>query len=142
VFSNAGHQVPLLKREGKIYALEADAAHVAPLGVIDDMRIGEARVQLQAGDMLILTTDGIHEARSAHGEEYGSKRLMHRIEDTSGGPEEIVKSILSDVDQHAGDGRQTDDMTILTMAIGGGRARRQTTDSGERDIHGGVTHAE
>ncbi len=143
VFSNAGHQVPLLRRDGKIYALEADTAHVAPLGVLDDMRIGEARVQLQAGDMLILTTDGIHEARNSHGEEYGSKRLMQRIENTPGGPEDVIKAILSDVDAHSGEGQRTDDMTILTMAIGSARARRRTTGTEHLDdIHGGDTHVE
>jgi serine phosphatase RsbU (regulator of sigma subunit)/pSer/pThr/pTyr-binding forkhead associated (FHA) protein len=127
LFSNAGHQVPILRREGKVYALEADSAHVAPLGVFRDMEIGEARVQLQEGDMLILTTDGIQEGRNAKGEEYGAKRLMERIEATRGGPDEVIKAILSDVDNHTRDGKQTDDMTILAMSIGTGRARRRTT---------------
>jgi serine phosphatase RsbU (regulator of sigma subunit) len=138
VFSNAGHVVPLLRRQGRVFALEAESAHVAPLGVIGDMEIGEARVQLQSGDLLVLTTDGIHEARDPSGNEYGAGRLMRRIETVRGGPEEVVKAILRDVDAHVGSGNQIDDMTIVAMTTTPARARRRTTNPGAETIPDGA----
>jgi phosphoserine phosphatase RsbU/P len=126
VFTNAGHVVPLLRREGRVYPLHAERAHVAPIGVMANMEIGEARVQLHTGDLLVLTTDGIHEARDAQGNEYGVKRLSRRIRTARGTPDDVVKSILQDVDSHVATGSQGDDITIVAMAVGTRRARRRT----------------
>jgi sigma-B regulation protein RsbU (phosphoserine phosphatase) len=126
VFTNAGHVVPLLRREGRVYPLHAERAHVAPIGVMAQMEVGEARVQLHSGDLLVLTTDGIHEARDAQGNEYGIKRLSRRIRSARGGPDDVVKAILQDVDSHVASGSQGDDITIVTMGVGAKRARRRT----------------
>jgi len=126
VFTNAGHVVPLLRRDGRVYPLHAERAHVAPIGVMPQMEIGEARVQLHSGDMLVLTTDGIHEARDAQGNEYGLRRLSRRIRSARGTPDDVVKAILQDVDSHVATGSQGDDITIVTMAVGAKRARRRT----------------
>jgi serine phosphatase RsbU (regulator of sigma subunit) len=126
VFTNAGHVVPLLRREGRVYPLHAERAHVAPIGVMPQMEVGEARVQLHSGDLLVLTTDGIHEARDAQGNEYGIKRLSRRIRSARGGPDDVVKAILQDVDSHVASGSQGDDITIVAMGVGAKRARRRT----------------
>ncbi|HTE53629.1 MAG TPA: SpoIIE family protein phosphatase [Kofleriaceae bacterium] len=126
VFTNAGHVVPLLRREGRVYPLHAERAHVAPIGVMPQMEVGEARVQLHSGDLLVLTTDGIHEARDAQGNEYGIKRLSRRIRSARGGPDDVVKAILQDVDSHVASGSQGDDITIVVMGVGAKRARRRT----------------
>ena len=60
-----------------------------------------------------------------NGVEYGIKRLSRRIRTSRGGPEEIVKSVLSDVDSHVANGNQTDDITILAWSVGSERARRR-----------------
>jgi sigma-B regulation protein RsbU (phosphoserine phosphatase) len=126
VFTNAGHVVPLLRRDGRVYPLHAERAHVAPIGVMPQMEIGEARVQLHSGDMLVLTTDGIHEARDAQGNEYGLRRLSRRIRSARGTPDDVVKAILQDVDSHVATGSQGDDITIVAMTVGAKRARRRT----------------
>ena len=126
VFTNAGHVVPLLRREGRVYPLHAERAHVAPIGVVPQNEIGEARVQLHSGDLLVLTTDGIHEARDAQGNEYGIKRLSRRIRSARGTADDVVKAILQDVDSHVATGSQGDDITIVAMGVGVKRARRRT----------------
>jgi serine phosphatase RsbU (regulator of sigma subunit) len=126
VFTNAGHMVPLLRREGRVYPLQAERAHCTPVGILENMEIGEARVQLHMGDLLVLTTDGVHEARDAQGNEYGVKRLSRRIRSARGGPSVIVDAILQDIDSHVGTGAQTDDVTILAFQVGNRRARRRT----------------
>jgi serine phosphatase RsbU (regulator of sigma subunit) len=127
VFTNAGHCVPLLRRGDRVFPLHAERAHIAPVGVMPDLEVGEARVQLHSGDMLVLTSDGIHEARDARGNEYGIKRLSRRIRTARGGADDVVKAILQDVDSHVAAGTQADDMTIVAMHIDERRAKRRTS---------------
>jgi serine phosphatase RsbU (regulator of sigma subunit)/pSer/pThr/pTyr-binding forkhead associated (FHA) protein len=128
VFTNAGHCVPLLRRGDRVFPLQAERAHTPPLGVTPDLEAGEARVQLHSGDMLIMVSDGILEARDARGNEYGLSRLSRRIRTARGSTEDVIKSILADIDSHSHDqSQQGDDMTIVAMAIDQRRAKRKTT---------------
>jgi len=127
VFTNAGHCVPLLRRGERVFPLQADRAHVAPIGVVQDLEVGEARVQLHAGDMMVLVSDGILEARDPKGNEYGVMRLSRRLRTARGNAEDIVKAILQDVDTHVGASGTSDDITILAMGIDERRARRRTS---------------
>ena len=127
VFTNAGHCVPLLRRGNRVFPLHAERAHTPPLGVTPELDAGEARVQLCSGDMLIMVSDGILEARDARGTEYGLSRLSRRIRTARGGAEDVVKAILADLDRHSQDQAQGDDMTIVAMAIDERRAKRKTT---------------
>jgi len=127
VFTNAGHCVPLLRRGDRVFPLQAERAHTPPLGVTPELEAGEARVQLHSGDMLIMVSDGILEARDARGTEYGLSRLSRRIRTARGSADDVVKAILADIDSHAAEEAQGDDMTILVMAIDERRAKRKTT---------------
>jgi serine phosphatase RsbU (regulator of sigma subunit)/pSer/pThr/pTyr-binding forkhead associated (FHA) protein len=127
VFTNAGHVSPLLRRGDRVFPLHAERAHVAPVGVMPDLEVGEARVQLHSGDMIVFTTDGIQEARDAEGREYGLKRLSRRIRSARGGADDVVRAILQDVDAHVKEGTQGDDITVVAMSIDTKRARRRTS---------------
>ncbi len=127
VFTNAGHCVPLLRRGERVFPLQADRAHIVPIGVVQELEVGEARVQLHSGDLLVLVSDGILEARDPRGNEYGVKRLSRRLRTARGGAEDVVKAILQDVDSHVGAAQPTDDMTILAMGIDDRRAKRRTS---------------
>lgn len=127
VFTNAGHCVPLLRRGDRVFPLQAERAHTPPLGVTPELEAGEARVQLHSGDMLLMVSDGILEARDARGNEYGLSRLSRRIRTARGGPEDVIKAILADIDSHASEQAQGDDMTIVAMSIDQRRAKRKTT---------------
>lgn len=126
VFTNAGHMTPLLRRDGRVYPIQAEQAHCTPIGIMEGMEFGEARIQLHSGDMIILTTDGVHEAHDPAGNEYGIKRLSRRVRSARGNAGEVVKAILQDLDSFVGNGPQTDDITIVAMGIGRRRARRRT----------------
>jgi sigma-B regulation protein RsbU (phosphoserine phosphatase) len=127
LFTNAGHCVPLLRRGEQVFPLESERAHIPPIGVLPDLEVGEARVQLYTGDLLVIVSDGIVEARDPRGNEYGQRRLVRRIRTARGGAEDLVKAIIQDVDSHAGSATQGDDMTILAMHVTERRTRRQTT---------------
>ncbi len=117
VFTNAGHCVPLVRRGDRVFPLEADRAHTPPLGVTPSLEAGEARVQLRPGDLLVMVSDGILEARNQFGEEYGLARLSARMREATGTAQDIVKAILGDLDDHTHQAGQGDDMTIVAMAL-------------------------
>ncbi|HET7506207.1 MAG TPA: SpoIIE family protein phosphatase, partial [Kofleriaceae bacterium] len=125
VFTNAGHCVPLLRRGDRVFPLQAERAHTPPLGVTQELEAGEARVQLHSGDMLLMVSDGILEARDPRGNDYGLQRLSRRIRTARGNVADVIKAILADIDSHAGEPRQQgDDMTIVAMSIDQRRAKR------------------
>ncbi|HSD87434.1 MAG TPA: SpoIIE family protein phosphatase [Kofleriaceae bacterium] len=127
VFTNAGHCVPLLRRGDRVFPLQAERAHTPPIGVTGQLEAGEARVQLQSGDVLIMVSDGILEARDARGVEYGLSKLSRRLRTARGSADDIIKAILADVDSHTHEQPQGDDITVLAMAIDERRAKRKTT---------------
>lgn len=88
------------------------------LGVFPESAYQEQSVTLAAGDRLILYTDGITEAMSGEGEEYGEDRLVaiaRRHEDAS--TQALNDALFSDVLAFSGDTLQ-DDATLITVSIG------------------------
>jgi hypothetical protein len=76
---SAGHHDPLLLRDGRfVGALTTEP--LLPLGLNNDLshatRAPLGHAQLQPGDMLLLYTDGVIEARSPEGEFFGQERLI------------------------------------------------------------------
>ena len=77
IFSNAGHNYPMLvSRDGCERLLERGGL---VLGVMDSPVYDEDTVQLQAGDRVVLYTDGISEAVNPAGELFGEERLYDVI---------------------------------------------------------------
>jgi phosphoserine phosphatase RsbU/P len=117
VFTNAGHVTPLLRREGKVITLHAERAHVPPLGFEGSLPRGEGRVELRRGDLLILATDGIPEARDASGREYGIDRLSREVAAAGRSPALVLRKVLRDVERHVGKAAQSDDVTLLAVSV-------------------------
>lgn len=126
VFTNAGHCTPLLRRGDRVFPLYAERAHVAPVGVVEGLEVGEARVVLQPGDLVVLVSDGVVEAKDTKGNEYGISRLSRRLRTARGAGYDVVKAILADVDTFSAGSAQADDVTIVAMGIDERRAKRRT----------------
>ncbi len=135
VFTNAGHMDPLLRRGGRIYPIESEDAHCTPIGILDGADFGEAKIQLDPGDVVILCTDGVHEARGTDGSEYGVKRLSQQIRTSPGQAKEVTEAILRDIDVFVGNGPQTDDITLMAFSISENQVRRRLdTSTGVNEI--------
>jgi len=115
-FSSAGHPSPLL------LARDADAA--APLearglllGVDADARYSMAESRIRPGDLLVLFTDGITEARDAAGEQFGEPRLQALLGTLrTAKPEDIADRVMAEVKQWTGD-RQIDDQAFVAIRV-------------------------
>ena len=77
VFSNAGHNPPLLiKPDGEYRFVEYGDM---PLGMFADLHYHQHFIRFDAGQTLVIYTDGITEAANEGGEEYGPDRLARRV---------------------------------------------------------------
>jgi serine phosphatase RsbU (regulator of sigma subunit) len=116
---NAGHPFPLLLRGGKlIKTLETEPRPPLGLGhlVADDSpHVGEE--QLEPGDMVLLYTDGVVEARSPDGEFFGVDRLAELVQvQLAGGLDapETMRRVVRELLLHHSD-QLTDDATLLML---------------------------
>lgn len=111
----AGHPLPLLLRNRtSIHQMETDT-HL-PLGMGHrDVEVTEEH--LQAGDIVTYYSDGISEARSSEGEEFGIERLKDFLVRAYGSelsPSEVARRALHSVSEHHGD-HLADDATLVLV---------------------------
>jgi len=79
VFSNAGHNPPLLiKPDGEYRFVEYGDL---PLGMFQDQHFHQHFIRFEAGQVMVIYTDGITEATNPNGEEYGQDRFAKRVLD-------------------------------------------------------------
>lgn len=116
-YVNAGHNPPLLLRQpsGSTLLLKADGI---ALGVVDGVKLEEAEIQLEKGDMVTLFTDGVTEAINEKEELFGQQRLLNVIEANRALPaKEIVAKIEEAVTAFSGGLPQFDDITLMILKV-------------------------
>jgi sigma-B regulation protein RsbU (phosphoserine phosphatase) len=116
LFSNAGHNPPILLRaDGRIeYLHEGGVA----LGVLGDARYEERPIALRSGDVLVLYTDGVTEAESPGGEQFGQLRLEQTlVRLAERGAEAIRDGIERTVLEWCGDKGLGDDLTLMVVKV-------------------------
>jgi phosphoserine phosphatase RsbU/P len=99
-YENAGHSPGLLARSnGTTESLRAGGA---VLGALPDWTYQDHAAQLQPGDKLLLSTDGITEAESAQLEEFGEERLLEIARARDGSALDIQRVIMQQVTTYWG----------------------------------------
>ena len=113
-YENAGHSPGhLLRSDGTTETLQGGGA---VLGALPDWTYQSYTAQLQPGDMLLLSTDGITEAENAQLEEFGDERLLQAARARDGSALEIQRVIMQQVSAFCG-GNFRDDATLLVLRI-------------------------
>jgi sigma-B regulation protein RsbU (phosphoserine phosphatase) len=114
VYVNAGHNVPILrKNSGAVERLEAGGL---PVGIFAEAAYQTGTTRLEPGDWLVIFTDGVVEAVNLKDEEYGEPRLIGLVaRDAALPPPEMLRGLLTELDQFVGNTPQHDDMTCLLL---------------------------
>ncbi|HEV2860229.1 MAG TPA: SpoIIE family protein phosphatase [Pyrinomonadaceae bacterium] len=113
-YTNAGHNAPLLVRaSGEVETLTEGGTMV---GAFDWATYEEAQATLGEGDLLVVYSDGLSEARNHAGEEYGEQRLSglvvsHRHETAA----DIRRLIFDEVDAWSAADEREDDQTLVIL---------------------------
>ena len=112
-YVNAGHHPPIMLGSNCGKRLEVGGF---PLGLFCDAEFQTGELTLEPGDLLVLYSDGITEAESPAGEEFGEHRLQEAIETHCAKPLlEIQASVLEAVRDWSSNGEPQDDMTLLIV---------------------------
>ncbi len=113
-YINAGHNQPILRHNaGPIQRFDTGGL---PLGIKADASYQTGTVKLEAGDWLVVFTDGVVEAINEAGSDYGEQRLISIL---NGGtdlpPVKMLSRIMVDLDFFVGNTPQHDDITCLLI---------------------------
>jgi len=113
----AGHDPALLydPRQDRFHDLAGEGA---PLGVSNATRFAESALPLAAGQVIVIGTDGIWEARNPAGQMFGKDRWMRVIRNNAGEPARAIAiAVLDAVEEFRGQGEQADDITVMVVKV-------------------------
>lgn len=111
--ASAGHFPALLVAKDGVRQIGATGL---PLGMFSTSRYTVSRARLDLDDNLLLYTDGISEANSPSGQQFGIESLSLAAGERHGwAPAELVAACLKDVERHTSGTRQADDQTLMVI---------------------------
>jgi phosphoserine phosphatase RsbU/P len=114
-FANSGLPFPIRCVNGKAEQLEMAGV---PLGSFGSSKYEDFQYPLAAGDVFVLCSDGIFEAFSESGQEFGAQQVIDLVEENYALPsKDIVNAIFSAVSNFSGDAEQSDDRTVVVLKI-------------------------
>ncbi len=115
VYSNGGHNAPIVLRGSEVLRLENGGP---PVGLFKFSRYQQDEVQLEPGDLLVLYTDGISEAENPAQDEWGEDALIAAARACPAGPPaEAIQRIMRQADDFANGAPQHDDMTLVIARV-------------------------
>jgi len=118
-YLNAGHNPPFVLRKKTTESLQASAI---PLGMMAGTVYTEGELTLDPGDLLVVYSDGLTEARNTQDEEFGADRLQELLPRLRGlSAEESVRVVIDEVTAFLGRERPHDDLSLVVLARAGGR---------------------
>lgn len=115
-YVNAGHNHPLLIRDGEIRKLNKGGMI---LGVMETtIPYDSETIDLQKDDVIVLFTDGISEAMNKESEEFSDERLEENsVKLSSFSAKEILDGIKNEVTDFTKGASQSDDITMVVIKV-------------------------
>ena len=123
-YVNCGHNPPLLRQgtDGAFTYLRPAKKNLM-MGVEEDLRFTQERLQMSPGSLLFCYTDGVTEAMNEAGEVYSEGQLqadLTGIPSGNGVPvADVLAALRKDITAHAGGAEQSDDITMLAIRYTG-----------------------
>ena len=115
-FALAGHPLPVLARAGGDDAAEIGTPDGPPLAVEPSARYRRQSVALAHGDVLVLYTDGLTEARSPGEELFGEERVLAAVAGARTlGADAVVSRLVGAMHAHLDGLPAQDDVTIVVV---------------------------
>lgn len=115
LFSNAGHNPPCLcTPNGQVAFM--DLHKNLPIGLFQDFSYDNQEMDLPAGTLLFLYTDGVTEAENATQDLFGEEPLLQALRDQRArGAQPVLEGVYDSVEAHVQASPQSDDLTMLAI---------------------------
>lgn len=121
-FCNAGHPPAMLKQARRVALLGANSPI---MGAFPNVTFREGTGEVRGGDLLLLYTDGLTEARCAGGF-YGEERLVRFVRDlATSRPREVLRAMFQEL-MIGTKGILADDVAMLAASVVGRRRSLET----------------
>jgi len=116
-YTNAGHCYPLLLRKDAQGPVEL-TQNAFPLAVFPDVEFETTQISLEPGDVFMMFTDGLTDARNAQDEQFGKQTVIdglirHRDRTADG----IVGGLMAQVQKFSEGTEPFDDTTVIALRI-------------------------
>ena len=117
LFSNAGHNAPMIISDGKAEMLKIDPN--VPMGIEPDWKYSMQKMTLSPDMMLFLYTDGLTEATRNDGKMFEEERVLKHLSGVDDGisAQNIITHMLKAVNKFVGNAEQSDDLTMLALRL-------------------------
>ena len=113
-YGNMGHpHAFIISRDGNVERLVAGGP---PLGMLDEAPDSETRPWDPSGDLLLLFTDGIADARNREGKRLDEQPVLACVREyRAEAPAQIAERVFALLDQYTGDVQRRDDVTLVIL---------------------------
>ena len=111
-YASAGHGTAYVRRGSQIEWLSPTGSII---GIDKDERYATESVPLRVGDLVLLATDGLGEARNAEGEMLGEDRVVSLLREAPSDPQALCDLLVVSADAYSG-GVQ-DDLAIIALRV-------------------------
>ena len=116
-YLSAGHDPALLYDSNTGEFQEYGSPGIA-LGILEDFAFTEYEIRLKPGQIVVLGTDGIWEAKNESGEMFNKSRLKKVIErEHDHDAKEIVDEVIASVEAFRGEKAREDDITLALIKV-------------------------
>jgi serine phosphatase RsbU (regulator of sigma subunit)/pSer/pThr/pTyr-binding forkhead associated (FHA) protein len=119
-YCNAGQEPPVVVQAGG-QVLRLDEGGPV-LGMLTQATYDSGSERLQRGDVIVVCSDGVTEARNAAGDEFGRERMEEALQDCHGRlPDAVMDILMAAVRSFVGGAPQADDITVQVVTYSGPR---------------------
>jgi serine phosphatase RsbU (regulator of sigma subunit) len=110
---NAGHMPPVILRNGQVEELPTGGP---ALGLLPEADYSEQTLELSRGELLLIYSDGLTEARNEAGDFFGEARLLNIFSQSAGrSAGETGEALLAQVDYFIGSAKPHDDLSLIVL---------------------------
>jgi len=115
---SAGHEPAMIYDPATDSIGELDGGNNLPLGVFEDAVFNESYRQLASGQVIIIATDGIWEARNPEGKMFGKDRIYQIVrQNAAASAIDIQNAVLESLKRFQKDRRLEDDLTLVVIKV-------------------------
>lgn len=112
-YANCGNEMPFLSSAGR------EPVELNPtgpcIGLFPGIEFSAREILLEKGDLLLIFTDGIPDARNEQNLSFGREQVFKRISEGGMTAPDLLKVVVDDLKCHIGTAEQFDDITLLAI---------------------------